>query len=92
MNDICLLLFTVVILWYIMRIGVASFSHETCTFCPKPTAIEDFEAGPVRYGTDVLEYARGIPNYINGFILGAEEHKGVELVGILAASRSRGGS
>ena len=75
-----------------LRIGVASFSHETCTFCPKPTTVEDFEAGGVNYGEDVLERARGIPGYINGFILAAEEHDDVELVGLLAASHSRGGS
>lgn len=75
-----------------MKIGVASFSHETCTFCPNPTTVEDFEAGGVYYGDEVLERARGIPNYINGFIIAAEEHEDVELVGVLSASRSRGGS
>ena len=75
-----------------MRIAVASFSHETCTFCPKPTTVEDFEAGGVLYGRDVLDSVRGIPSYINGFIKAAEESPGVELVGILSAARSRGGS
>ena len=75
-----------------MRIGVASFSHETCTFCPLPTTVEDFEEGGVYYGADVLELARGIPNYINGYILAAEENADVELVGILSAAQSRGGS
>lgn len=75
-----------------LRIGVASFSHETCTFCPKPTTVEDFEAGGVEYGKEVLERSRGIPNYINGFILASEEEEDVELVGLLAASKSRGGS
>ncbi|MCW4048303.1 MAG: M81 family metallopeptidase [Candidatus Bathyarchaeota archaeon] len=75
-----------------MRIAVASFSHETCTFCPKPTTIEDFEAGVVLYGEDIFEAARGIPNYINGFLRAADEESDVELVGVLTASRSRGGS
>lgn len=75
-----------------MKIGVASFSHETCTFCPKPTTIEDFEKGGVYYGQEVLDAFRGIPNYINGFIKAADEYSDCELVGILAASRSRGGS
>ena len=75
-----------------MRIAVASFSHETCTFCPKPTTVDDFEAGGVLYGEDVLESSRGIPSYINGFIRTAEAHSDVNLIGILAASRSRGGS
>jgi len=75
-----------------LRIAVASFSHETCTFCPEPTTVEDFEAGGVLRGRDVLEASRGIPSYINGFIMAAEESPGVELVGILSAARSRGGS
>ena len=75
-----------------MKIAVASFSHETCTFCPRPTTVEDFEAGGVLYGEEVLERARGIPSYINGFIKAADEEDDVKLVGILAASRSRGGS
>jgi len=75
-----------------MRIAVASFSHETCTFCPKLTTVEDFEYGGVPKGQDLLEAARGIPNYINGYIKVAEAEPDVELVGILAASRSRGGS
>ena len=75
-----------------MKIAVASFSHETCTFCPRPTTVDDFEAGKVLHGEEVLENARGIPSYINGFIKAADEEDDVELVGVLAASRSRGGS
>jgi len=75
-----------------MRIAVASFSHETCTFCPKPTTVEDFERGGVLRGKEVLDAHRGIPSYINGFIRAAEEAGDVELVGILDASRSWGGS
>ena len=75
-----------------MRIAVASFSHETCTFCPKPTTIEDFERGGVHRGKEVLESVRGIPTYINGFIKAAEEEDDVELVGIMSAARAWGGS
>ncbi len=75
-----------------MRIAVASFSHETCTFCPRLTTVEDFEYNGVPEGRDVLESARGIPNYINGYIKVAESETDVELVGILGARRSRGGS
>jgi microcystin degradation protein MlrC len=75
-----------------MRLAVASFAHETCTFCPRPTTIEAFEDGGVPRGAAVLETARGIPSYINGFIRVAEAAPDVELVGILAAARSRGGS
>jgi microcystin degradation protein MlrC len=75
-----------------MRIAVASFSHETCTFCPRLTTVEDYEYNGVPEGKDVLESARGIPNYINGYIKVAESEPDVELVGILGARRSRGGS
>jgi len=75
-----------------MRIAAASFSHETCTFCPRLTTSEDFEYVGVPKGRDVLESARGIPNYINGFIKVAESEPDVELVGILGARGSRGGS
>jgi microcystin degradation protein MlrC len=75
-----------------MRIAVASFSHETCTFCPTPTTIEDFEWGGVLRGQAVLDESRGVSTYINGFIKVAEQEPDVELVGILDASRSRGGS
>jgi microcystin degradation protein MlrC len=75
-----------------MRIAVASFSHETCTFCPTPTTVEDFEWGGVPRGAAVLDEARGVSTYINGFIQVADEEPGVELIGILDASRPRGGS
>lgn len=70
---------------------MASFSHETCTFSPRRTTIEDFERGGILYGEEVLETHRGIPSYINGFIKAAEEGD-VELVGVLEASRAWGGS
>ncbi len=75
-----------------MRIAVASFSHETCTFCPTPTTVADLEWGGVPRGAAVLEQARGVSTYLNGFMQVAREEPGVELVGILDASRARGGS
>jgi microcystin degradation protein MlrC len=74
-----------------MRIAIARFSHETCTFCPRPTTSQDYEKGGVLYGEDVIEKSRGIKGYVRGFVKVAEE-EGVELVGILDASRSWGGS
>ena len=74
-----------------MRIAVARFSHETCTFCPRLTTIEHFEKGGVYYGEDLIEKARKVKGYVRGFVNVAEE-AGVELVGILDASRSWGGS
>jgi hypothetical protein len=39
----------------VLRIAVASFSHETCTFCPNATTLEAWETGGIRYGADALE-------------------------------------
>ena len=75
-----------------IRIGVASFSHETCTFAPELTTAEDFEKGGVFHGNDVLAKNRGKQTYINGFIKEVQSEKEVELVGILDASRAWGGS
>jgi len=69
------------------RIAVARFSHETCTFCPDPTTVKDWEY----YGLptdDIL----GSGGYIGGFRTMSEEYGGVELVGIESPRDSRGGS
>jgi len=47
------------------RIAVATFSHETCTFCPRPTGIDEFEYyGPPLSGDEVLS----VDSYIRGFV------------------------
>ena len=72
-----------------MRVAVASFLHETCTFCPDPTTIERLEPY-VRRGQKILDEARGIPTYINGYMKVAEA-EGVELVPLVAAGMAPGG-
>jgi len=71
-----------------IRIAVATFSHETCTFCPGQTTVEDWEyyGPPTR---NILSSSRG---YIGGFKAVCEEFGDVELVGILSPGDSRGGS
>jgi microcystin degradation protein MlrC len=72
-----------------VRIGVATFSHETCTFCPVPTGVAEWEYyGPPVDGDSVLE--RG--SYVRGFVSRAREHRGVELVGIVSPRGAKGGS
>jgi microcystin degradation protein MlrC len=71
-----------------IRIAVARLSHETCTFCPKPTTIEDWEFyGPPT--SDILNTERG---YIGGFKTMCEEYGGIELVNITSPRDARGGS
>ena len=68
------------------RIAVATFSHETCTFCPVPTGIEAWEYyGPPVTGDTVL----GASGYIRGFAEAAREYRGTELVGIRSPRGAR---
>lgn len=72
-----------------VRIGVATFSHETCTFCPEPTGIPEWEfyGAPVR-GDEVLKRS----DYIAGFVKAAREYDQVQLLGILSPREPKGGS
>ncbi len=72
-----------------IRIAVATFSHETCTFCPDPTGVAEWEFyGPPEKGDAVLRQG----GYIRGFADAALEYGGVELQGILSPRDSKGGS
>ncbi len=73
----------------LFRIGIAMFIHETCTFCPTATGIEEFEfyGKPVR-GEELLR----TNEYIRGFVSRAEEYGGVDLVGLLSPRGAKGGS
>jgi microcystin degradation protein MlrC len=72
-----------------VRIGVATFSHETCTFCPRPTGVAEWEFfGPPERGEAVFEAGP----YIRGFVSQVREFGGVELVGLLSPRDAVGGS
>ena len=72
-----------------IRLGVATFSHETCTFCPEPTGIAEWEFyGPPVKGQAVLDEG----GYIGGFVKAAKEYDDVELLGILSPRDAKGGS
>ncbi|HUS86021.1 MAG TPA: M81 family metallopeptidase [Bacteroidales bacterium] len=71
------------------RIGIATFSHETCTFCPNPTGIAEFEYwGPPLKGDDVLQ----ADEYIEGFVARSVEYGGVDLIGLISPRGAVGGS
>lgn len=71
------------------RIAVATFSHETCTFCPDPTGVREWEFyGPPQRGEAVL----ASDEYIRGFVRASKEYDNVELVGILSPRDAKGGS
>jgi microcystin degradation protein MlrC len=72
-----------------LRIGVATFSHETCTFCPDPTGVAEWEFyGPPVKGEEILKEG----GYIGGFVKAAKEYDDVELLGILSPRDAKGGS
>jgi len=72
-----------------IRIAVATFSHETCTFCPSPTGVTEWEYyGPPMTGDDVLKSG----GYIRGFVDAAREYDGVQIVGIYSPRDAKGGS
>ena len=72
-----------------VKIGVATFSHETCTFCPRPTGVAEWEFyGPPVRGESVLESGP----YIRGFVSQVREFEDVELVGLMSPRGAVGGS
>src|SRR5262249_43196059 len=64
-----------------IRIAVLNFVHETVTFLPNDTTLDDFvyEGSPAR-GEALLAWEPR--SYMGGFVKVAREHGGVELVGI----------
>ena len=66
-----------------MRIAVASFSHETCTFCPEISTLELWEKGGIRYGKEALDTEGEGKSYITGIKAVTEAEEDVELVGII---------
>jgi microcystin degradation protein MlrC len=72
-----------------VRIGIAGFSDETCTFTKEPTGIDRFEPA-TRRGQAILDEARGIPTYINGYMK-VLEAEGVEIVPLVVAHKTPGG-
>ena len=64
-----------------IRIAVLNFAHETVTFLPNDTTLDDFvyDGSPAR-GEALLAWEPR--SYMGGFVKVAREHDGVELVGI----------
>ena len=72
-----------------VRIAVASFAMETCTFCPRPTDIEHFEYyGEPFTGDEVLQSGGAS----RAFARAASEYRDVEVIGVYAVRDPVGGS
>ncbi len=72
-----------------MRVAVAQFSHETCTFCPDPTTIDRLEPHVVR-GPAILDKAAESSSYISGFANVAREEADMELLPIVSVGMAPG--
>lgn len=74
-----------------MRIAVFQFSHETVTFLPNDTTLEDF-IYPGSPATGEALLATDPKGYMGGFVQLAREHEGVELIGITSPLWPRTGT
>ncbi len=72
-----------------MRIAIAQFSHETCTFCPDRTTIASLEPYVLR-GRGMIRKLRGVPNYVNGFLNILEPYNNIEIVPIISVGMAPG--
>ncbi len=70
-----------------LRACLARFSHETHSFSPVPTTLDDFRT---IYGEDILQRARGTRTGIAGFIDSAQD-LGVDLMPVLSAGAGPAG-
>jgi microcystin degradation protein MlrC len=72
------------------KVAVATFSHETCTFCPGgDVTVEDWErVSPPVAGEELLSAG----SYIQGFVSTAEDYGDMELVGLTSPVGVFGGS
>jgi microcystin degradation protein MlrC len=70
-----------------VRVGLASFQHETNTYCPERTRLADFR---VARGGELLRRAKGTRTAIGGLVAGLEEI-GAEIVPLVAAGATPSG-
>lgn len=73
-----------------LRVAVALYAHETCTFCPGgDTTIEDWtRLSPPAKGAELLSFG----GFVGGFVSAAADYRDVELVGLTSPTEVYGGS
>jgi microcystin degradation protein MlrC len=73
-----------------LRLAIAGFSHETCTFCPGGDSdVERWTRLRPPYKGDEIFTADA---YVRGFVARAREYGGVELIGLESPADVYGGS
>lgn len=68
-----------------MRFAIGAFAHETNTFCPGFTEIDDFRSSMWWEGDEIVARSRGVRSDLGGMIA-AGERLGIELVPTLATT------
>lgn len=68
-----------------MRFAIGEFAHETNTFCPGFTELDDFKRTFWCEGTEIVARNRGVRNDLGGMI-DAGDRLGIELVPTLAST------
>ena len=73
-----------------LRLAIAGFSHETCTFCPGGDSDVDrwTRLRPPYQGDEIFT----ADAYVRGFVARAREYGGVELIGLESPADVYGGS
>src|SRR3954462_7020691 len=73
-----------------LRVAVGGFAHETNTFSPRKTDLNEFEAEEIRRGSEI-ENAAGTRTTPGGFVDAIAADPELELVPIIVASAIPGG-
>jgi microcystin degradation protein MlrC len=73
-----------------MRLALLGFSHETNTFAPTPTDLEQFEASGIARGDEIVRRYTGSHSTVAGF-LEASERFGFDLVPLIYAQTEPSG-
>ena len=68
------------------KIGIAFFYHESHSFTPKLTKLEDFKNEAYLKSAEIIPHYQGTKTEVGGFIDALSEHSDVEIVPILCAA------
>src|SRR5688500_10345738 len=73
-----------------MRVGIIALQHESNTFLPQPTTLDDFRRGTLARGGDVVRHFADAHHEVGGFLQGLTEAN-IEPLPLLAARATPGG-
>lgn len=68
------------------KIGIAFFYHESHSFTPNMTTLDDFRNEALLTGPSIIDHYTGTKTEVGGFIDTLQQYEAVEIVPILSAS------